>query len=95
MGNGVSRLENEIRRMERERKNDWNKMWDLVAENREEINAGKRKEKMLTKILNQYKADQKAAELKYAQGALDRSEFTDAIRPGLKTRLISLENDLL
>ena len=79
MGNGVSRLETDIRRMENERRADWDRMWDALQENRNEINDGKEREKLMVQLLKQFQDDQKKVETRFAQGSLNKDDFLAAI----------------
>ena len=82
MGRSVSKLENEILRMERERKASWGKMWDSMQENRDAINEGKEREKIMVQLLKQFQLDQKRVEMNYANGTLNKNDFMNALSDG-------------
>ena len=84
MGSGVSRLEDSIREMEKERKADWNNMWDAMQENRDEINSGKEREKIMVQLMKQFQKDQNRVQERYVNGTLNKSDFMSALSKSSK-----------
>ena len=79
MGNGVSRIETEMRRLDNERRKDFNKLWDKVAENREGIIQEQDNIKMLGNILAKQMEEGKGLREDFKNGTIHKDEFMKAL----------------
>ena len=79
MGSGISRIETEMRKMDNERKKQFNQLWDKVAENRDGIIQGQENNKMLVNILNKRLEDEKGIREEFRKGSIQKSDFLAAL----------------
>ena len=79
MGNGISRIETEMRKMDNERREQFNLLWDKISENRDGIIKGQENNKMLVKILNKRVEQEKGIREEFRNGSIQKTEFMKAI----------------
>ena len=95
MGNGVSRIETEMRRLDNERKKDFNKLWDKVAMNRDGIIKEQENIKMLGNIMIKQLEEGKGLREDFKNGTIHKDEFMKAMERFATLQQITIGLDYL